>query len=164
MTITLRTPQSTDYLAIASWFDNTTDVRRWAGPTMPYPFAASELEALLQKPELALESFCLVDDTGTLCGFGQFWRPLAAAGMPAVIDNSVHLGRIVIAPGQRGRGYGRLLMELLIAKAIEVTAASALTLRVYRSNLVAATLYSQLGFVALDQLSNDELLFMALIR
>ncbi len=55
-------------------------------------------------------------------------------------------------------------MEQLIAKAIEATAASAITLRVYRSNLAAATLYSQLGFVAVDQLSNDELLFMVLRR
>ncbi len=172
---TLTAPTASDYHELASWIADAEQARRWAGPNLPYPFTADALEALLELPGINVSSFCLVDARG-MCGFGQFWQPpassalsstaasTAAASVSAAIENSVHLGRIIISPHQRGRGLGRALMEQLIAKAIEVTAASAITLRVYRSNLAAATLYSQLGFVAVDALSNEELLFMVLRR
>ncbi|MCH4295039.1 GNAT family N-acetyltransferase [Shewanella sp. 3B26] len=161
---TLTAPTASDYLELASWIADAEQARRWAGPNLPYPFTADSLEALLALPGINVSSFCLVDARG-MCGFGQFWQPLpAAVSASAAIENSVHLGRIIISPHQRGRGLGRALIEQLITKAIEVTAASAITLRVYRSNLAAATLYSQLGFVAVDALSNEELLFMVLRR
>jgi ribosomal-protein-alanine N-acetyltransferase len=162
---TLTAPTASDYLELASWIADAGQARRWAGPNLPYPFTADALEALLALPGINVSSFSLVDAQGCLCGFGQFWQPLpAAVSASAAIENSVHLGRIIISPHQRGRGLGRALMEQLITKAIEATAASAITLRVYRSNVAAATLYRQFGFVAVDALSNEELLFMVLRR
>lgn len=161
---TLTAPTASDYHELASWIADAEQARRWAGPNLPYPFTADALEALLELPGINVSSFCLVDARG-MCGFGQFWQPLpAAVSASAAIENSVHLGRIIISPHQRGRGLGRALMEQLITKAIEVTGASAITLRVYRSNVAAATLYRQFGFVAVDALSNEELLFMVLRR
>jgi ribosomal protein S18 acetylase RimI-like enzyme len=42
-------------------------------------------------------------------GFGQYW--LTAPG-------TAHLGRIIVSPQARGRGLGRVLMQLLCAEAL----------------------------------------------
>jgi ribosomal protein S18 acetylase RimI-like enzyme len=61
----------------------------------------------------------------------------------------------------RGNGAGRLLCEKLIAKAREATGVSTVTLRVYRDNHAARSLYSSLGFFVIESESTDDLLFMS---
>ncbi len=84
-------------------------------------------------------------------GFGQYW--LTAPG-------AAHLGRIIVSPQARGRGLGRVLMQLLGAEALRSPGVQRLTLRVYRDNLAAVALYRDLGFQPVDDASTLELLFM----
>ncbi|MGM0823930.1 MAG: GNAT family N-acetyltransferase [Pseudomonadota bacterium] len=97
-------------------------------------------------------SHCLADIDNRCVGFGQFWPGKQGA---------VHIGRIIISPEARGSGAGRLLCEKLVAKARESTGASTVTLRVYRDNHAARSLYSSLGFVVIESESIDDLLFMS---
>ncbi|QNI02059.1 GNAT family N-acetyltransferase [Halomonas sp. SH5A2] len=117
---------------------------------MPFPFAATDLPEVL-----AVEggsSYCLSDSDNRCIGFGQFWPGKQGA---------VHIGRIVISPEARGSGAGRLLCEKLIAQARQSTGASTVTLRVYRDNPAARSLYSSLGFFIVESESIDDLLFMS---
>ena len=149
MTCRLHPPRLIDYETIASWITDAAACVRWAGPRVPFPFAASELPRLLTID--GIESHCLVDGTSDICGFGQFW--IASPG-------AVHLGRIIVSPTKRGKGYGRTLCQQLIEKAVHKTGASEITLRVYRDNSVALSLYVDLGFLVDDSKSTDEVLFM----
>ena len=149
MNATLRTPEPVDYEAIASWIPDAESCVRWAGPRVPYPFPAAELQSLLAVA--GGESYCLAEAAATPLGFGQHWVPTPAA---------VHLGRVIVSPSARGKGLGRLLCELLIAQAVRVTGAATITLCVHRNNAIALSLYSSLGFAAVEPESTEEVLFM----
>lgn len=149
----LRAATASDYAAIAGWIPDAQAGLRWAGPRLPFPFAATDLPALLAVPGGGEASYCLSDDAGAACGFGQHWVQQPGA---------VHLGRIIVAPQARGRGLGRLLCQQLIGAARHSTGAATVTLRAYRDNSSAVKLYSTLGFVELAAQSTDDVLFMRL--
>ena len=143
----LRPPADADYLRLATWIPDADACDRWAGPRMPFPFAAENLEALLaEKGRCAL---ALGDAAGGLWGFAQRWQDAPPAW---------HLGRLIVAPEARGRGYGRRLCELLIAEADGTR--HALTLRVRRDNALAHRLYLDLGFRPSEPESTPMALFM----
>jgi ribosomal-protein-alanine N-acetyltransferase len=142
-------PSAADYDAVASWIPDASACRRWAGPTIPFPFAASELAALLAVPGGA--SYCLAVGDHAALGFGQYWpRP---AG-------SVHLLRIIVAPDARGNGLGRVLCSQLLEQALAATSAGSITLNVYRDNPAALALYESLGFAVVIEKSSGDALFM----
>jgi ribosomal protein S18 acetylase RimI-like enzyme len=149
MSATLRIVEPADYEVIASWVPDAESCLRWAGPRVVFLFTAADLPGLLAVS--AGRSYCLTERTAIPLGFGQHWvlRP-----------GAVHLGRIIIAPAVRGRGFGRLLCQLLLAQAIEATGAAEVTLRVDRNNTVALSLYSRLGFSAVEAESSQRALFM----
>lgn len=66
----------------------------------------------------------------------------------------------MIAPQARGQGWGKVLLQQLIAQALAATGANSVTLRVYRDNTAAFTLYAGLGFQPEETQSGDEVLFM----
>lgn len=149
MCTALRIPESTDYLAIATWIPDVQSCVRWAGPRVPFPFSAAELPSLLAVDGGA--SYCLAEEAAGPLGFGQHWELLAGA---------VHLGRIIVSPAARGQGLGRRLCQLLVAQAVHATGATAVTLRVYRNNTAAFSLYSSLGFIPVEPASTEDVLFM----
>ncbi len=149
MSVTLRIAEPADYEVIASWIPDPQSCLRWAGPRVPFPFTPAELPRLLAMADG--RSYCLAERVANPVGFGQYWMLRPAA---------VHLGRIIVAPAARGRGFGRLLCQLLVARAIEATGATEVTLRVFRDNTTALSLYSSLGFSAIEAESSQEVLFM----
>jgi len=56
----------------------------------------------------------------------------------------LHLARLIVAPDKRGRGWGRQLAELLIARALDASP-SCLSLNVAADNETALRLYRVLG-------------------
>lgn len=147
--MTLRPACISDYAVIASWITNADACARWAGPQLPYPFDTNALPALLAKPESI--SLALMDEFGAVIGFAQYWRR---------DDRRVHIGRIIVSPMSRGKGWGRVLCEKLIVSALTGTGLPIVSLRVYRNNLAAQTLYRQLGFIDVPGDSNAEVLAM----
>ncbi len=150
MKAALRPPDQADYDAIATWIKDADSCARWAGPLVPFPFPAGKLPELLSVTDGS--SYCLSNSDGSCIGFGQFW---------VVKQGAVHLGRIIISPDVRGTGAGRLLCEKLMTKAVKATGATTVTLRVYRDNTAALSLYSSLGFSVVESESTGDLLFMS---
>jgi len=72
---------------------------------------------------------------GVVMAYGGMW----------VLFDEAHITNVAVAPGYRGRGFGRLLMERMISTAI-LHRASRMTLEVRISNEVARNLYSSMGF------------------
>jgi len=133
---------------MVSWIPDAAASIRWGGPLMTFP-----LSAVLLPDMLAVEggqSFMLADGDVPQA-FGQFW---------VTTPGSVHLGRILVAPSARGRGIGTALCRQLMARGVEETGASCVTLRVYPDNAAAIALYAGLGFEPDRAQSTHELLFM----
>ena len=143
----LRPASPADFLRVATWIPDADACDLWAGPRLPYPFAAPDLEQLLA--EEGRHALALSDPAGTPWGFAQRWQETPPAW---------HLGRLIIAPEARGHGYGRRLVELLIAETGE--AHHALTLRLRRDNRRAHALYQSLGFRPSEAESTPMALFM----
>ena len=97
------------------------------------------------------QSFCLAESSANLLGFGQYLMRKPGA---------VHLARIIISPAVRGKGFGTLLCQLLMARAIQATGANEVTLAVFRDNVVALSLYSSLGFSAVEAECSEKVLSM----
>jgi ribosomal-protein-alanine N-acetyltransferase len=149
MTVRLRETRQSDYDVIASWIPDADACLRWAGPRVGFPFSVEELTQILTAAGSA--GVCLEADDEDPCGFGQYWSR---------DDETVHLGRLIVAPACRGKGLGRELCVRLIRRVVDVTGARAITLRVYRDNMTAVTLYQSLGFVAVDTESTSSAVLM----
>lgn len=150
MDYVLQPVQPSQFAVVAGWLDSPEATLRWAGPGVPFPLPAEAFAAALALP--SRPGWTLQDADGTCLGFGQYWR---------TTPGSMHLGRIIVSPQARGRGLGRELMTALCAEALRSSAAVQLTLKVYRDNQAAVALYRDLGFVASEDASTPELLFMA---
>ena len=96
----------------------------------------------------------MADADGQLVGFGQIWINSAGA---------FNLVRILVAPPLRGRSIGKQLCNLLLDHAKNTLGASVVKLRVYKSNLPALAVYRALGFEAIENESNQDVLAMRLI-
>lgn len=149
MSPAIRTPEPADYEVIASWVPDAESCLRWAGPRVKFPFTAVELPRLLGMA--GGQSYCLAEGSASPLGFGQHW---------VLKPGAVHLGRIIVSPTARGQGLGRLLCQLLVAQAIAATGATEVTLRVFRNNTTALSLYWSLGFSAVAAESSEDVLFM----
>jgi len=79
---------------IMTWFPDEHSCRIWGGPAFRFPF---RLETFLTDSKLAdLPSYVLIREPAELCAFGQFYLRAGRC----------HLGRLAVAPTQRGRGLG----------------------------------------------------------
>jgi ribosomal protein S18 acetylase RimI-like enzyme len=151
MNVTLRLPEPADYEVITSWVPDAQSCLWWAGPRVRFPFTAAELPSLLILPGKQGQSFCLAEGSANPLGFGQYW---------IIKRGAVHLARIIISPAVRGQGFGRLLCQLLITRAIQATGALEVTLAVFRDNVAALSLYSSLGFSAVKAEGSENVLIM----
>lgn len=151
MTATLSAPIPSDYEALVAWVPTADACARWAGPQLRYPFTATELPELLEVPG---KSFSLVEGVNRPLAFGQY---------RTASPDTVHLCRIIVSPDWRGHGYGKQLCEQLIRQAVADTGASMVTLRVYRDNAVAQSLYHKLGFKPVELRSDVDVIGMRLI-
>jgi ribosomal-protein-alanine N-acetyltransferase len=151
MQLSLRPPCPADYITLAMWVPDAPSCLRWAGPKVPFPFEAAQLAELLYVDQSV--SYCLAISDDVPVAFAQHW---------VLTPGAVHLGRILVNPGRRGQGLGRVLCTQLIAAALAHTQASCVTLRVYTDNLGARQLYQSLGFVREAEQSSQGVDFMRL--
>lgn len=151
MTLTLRSPRIVDFETVASWISDARACSRWAGPQLRFPFSAAELTKLINAT--ATNSFCLSPENGDLVGFAQYFDKG---------NGVVRLSRVIVSPSHRGRGFGKLLCELLMQEALKCIKVESFSLGVYRDNPAAIATYSKLGFSPVEEDSTAERLSMKL--
>jgi ribosomal-protein-alanine N-acetyltransferase len=97
----------------------------------PFPWTAGIFHDCLRA------GYCchVVERDGVLVGYG-----VMSAGA-----REAHILNVCVSPEERGRGYGRMLMERMIEQARRLQA-EMMFLEVRPSNQVALHLYAQLGF------------------
>ena len=138
MTLTLRKAADADYPTIISWVPDLATAQLWGGPMMVYPLTVDELKSII-KPE-EVDTFVMVDEADTVVGTAQFYF---------MEPSRFHLARIMVKPDERGKGYGRKLVNLLIAQTWDVPN-KYFTLNVNFGNDRARALYESLGFAIAD--------------
>jgi len=123
---------------LRAWFDSEEAVTNWGGPDFRFPFSRESFRQDCRWPEL--NSYALLDESNTIVGFGQFYPS----------NNYVRIARIGVNPDSRQRGYGRLLMLMLMTEGRRVLGLSDCCLFVMKDNVAASALYHSLGFEIAD--------------
>jgi ribosomal protein S18 acetylase RimI-like enzyme len=119
---------------IVSWARSPGELEHWVGSVTfpPQPDLVAEWH---RDPDVHPYLFVVGDE---LAGYGEVWHDRE--------ESEAELARIIVAPARRGRGLGRVLVELLAAEA-KSAGFSAVWLRVVPTNTPAVACYRAAGFV-----------------
>lgn len=123
---------------LMSWIGDRQQCQLWGGPTFRYPFTAQTFAEDSRWRELP--SFVLTGADKHPLAFGQYYNRL----------DRCHLGRLIVAPDQRGRGRGRTLVTQLARRGCAELGVSVCSLFVLKDNASARSLYRKLGFRFVD--------------
>lgn len=132
----LRRATPADAAVALSWTPAADDLRRWSGPDTRWPATPESFWADINNADATSFAYDLAG--AGLAGFGQVRFREARFG---------HLARVIVAPGQRGRGLGRQLCVALMHEAVRLHPIEAFSLYVFPDNTNAAALYRSLGYV-----------------
>lgn len=125
---------------VASWAPSRQEARAWCASEQA-PVPAFVVEGWSTQEDV--DAFVLVDAQGTPVAYGETWFD---AG-----ENEVELARLIVDPGHRGRGIGRLLARRLVDHAREAHPGLGLiALRLLPGNGAALRAYAGAGFVRVD--------------
>ncbi len=139
-TLTLRPLEPRDCEPLLTWIDSEDAMYQWSGNrAFTWPL---DLGQLLRDLAAAAETeltFAAVDAGGELAGHIR---------LDVNRRHRIgHIGRVAIAPGQRGRGLGIALMRELSRHAFDDLGLNRLQLGVYTFNIAAIAAYRAAGFV-----------------
>ncbi|MEV8585551.1 GNAT family N-acetyltransferase [Streptomyces sp. NPDC051180] len=122
---------------VAGWPASADEVVLWCGrKEFPVP---PETVADWQRDD-DVRAHVLVEQGGVV-GYGELWLDAE--------EDEVELARIIVAPGDRGRGLGRVLVRELLARALG-TGYADVFLRVHPDNAPALGCYLGAGFTPVD--------------
>lgn len=135
-----RPATTNDMALLASWIRSPRDSGFWAGPDFPFPVSVATLVEKLQVRSTT--SVCLVEES--VVAFGQ----LADKG-----NGRAHLGKIIVAPTARKKGYGQRLVRELLRIAAD-GGFWIVGLNVQIDNEAAIRMYTRLGFAFAERPSH----------
>jgi ribosomal protein S18 acetylase RimI-like enzyme len=135
----LRTFRPVDDLELIRWVPDAATLRLFAGQTLTWPLDPPQLEALRGDARVLAWTAWAPEAGGA---------PEVAVGHAELVRTDpqrIVLARVIVAPEHRGRGFGRQLVEAVLAEASR-RGASRVALNVLRDNVAAMRLYRAVGF------------------
>ncbi|NJO82316.1 MAG: GNAT family N-acetyltransferase [Blastochloris sp.] len=123
-----------DMAALISWPQSLTEVQWWAGPQTPWPLTPVMIQRWHTDPDARPY---VLHRGEALLGYGELWVDAE--------EQEVELARVIVAPTQRGKGFGVALVGQLLAEAGR-TAYPRTFVRVVPENRVAIACYLRAGF------------------
>jgi RimJ/RimL family protein N-acetyltransferase len=140
--LTLRPFDRSDFDRLISWIESPELLMQWAGPIFTYP---------LDPPQLDRYRLLASGDPPTR----YIYTALAGDAPVGHIElsqidrrhSSATLARVLIAPGQRGRGLGRQMVTQALAIGFDTLGLHRIDLNVFDFNHAAVACYRQAGFV-----------------
>ncbi|MGN9815587.1 GNAT family N-acetyltransferase [Streptomyces sp. SD11] len=125
---------------VAGWPVTAEEALMWCG-LREFPVPEGTVSAWQREPDVT--AYALVENELPLA-YGELWLDAE--------EDEVELARIIVAPGVRGRGLGRLLVRGLLAEA-RLTGLAEVCMRVHPENTAALRCYRGAGFEPVDAAS-----------
>lgn len=122
---------------VATWVRSRADATVAGGPQFPFPLTGADLLAIDADP--AWQVFTLADAAGQVVATASLFEKEGR--------RLLRVGRVMVDPARRGQGWGRRVMEELLALTDADPAVHATELGVFTHNQVARELYQRLGYV-----------------
>ncbi|MDQ1556470.1 MAG: hypothetical protein QOI02_1472 [Actinomycetota bacterium] len=147
----LRPFGTADYAEVTSWFADAGELRFFAGRRLHWPLDDAQWDLLRQDPALTAWSAVIGDDDAPV-GHGELVEESSTV---------VRFARIAVHPYIRGRGFGHMLVQRMIDKAVG-GGYQTVTLFVHPDNTLAIRGYRGLGFVPVSAPVADHRMRMTL--
>jgi RimJ/RimL family protein N-acetyltransferase len=124
---------------LASWIGSEDALYQWSGPAdFSWPLDAGQLRRDLSARRRGALLLAAVDSTGAMAGHVK---------LQVVSRHRLGLiGRVLIAPGEQGHGYGGALMREVVRHGFDDLGLHRLQLTVYAFNTPAIAVYRRAGF------------------
>lgn len=123
-----------DYATLISWIDDAKLNYLWGGPRFTFPLDHAQLEQHCAQAEVISFMF---DIAGKPAGYVELVRKS---------KSHLRICRVFVSPAFRGQGMAKIMLNQLMALAINQYGASQLSLAVFERNKVAKNCYETLGF------------------
>ncbi|SEG87392.1 Protein N-acetyltransferase, RimJ/RimL family [Actinacidiphila yanglinensis] len=139
--VELREFEPADGRLLATWVDGPVELWRWSGKNFSWPLDEQQLAAYAAESATPLRrSWMAVDPRdGRAVGHASVRVDAAAAGG--------RLGRVLVAPEARGKGFGAAMVAGVLTRAFGELGLERVELGVWDDNAAAVRLYEGLGFV-----------------
>ena len=126
-----------DFERLISWIENEENLVQFSGPIFKFPLTKEQLKEYLYTENII--SFKVINlDTNEIIGHSEIYKSE---------KNEVKLCRILIGEeNQRGKGFGKKIINELVKYSFEKLNAEKVELNVYTSNTAAIALYRKAGF------------------
>lgn len=136
----IRPYRERDIACLKEWITSARVHDMWCAGRLPYAFGEEIFREKLKEEEAEFDrsAFTAVGDDGEPLGFFQISY--------CSRDNSAFMSRIIVKEKERGRGYGRQMMELALCYAFTIWHVDAVRLSVFENNAPARALYAKEGF------------------
>lgn len=117
------------------WFTSESELSEWSGPNFRFPFNLKTFKEDLKLD--SINSYFLIDKNTSVVAFGQYYQRLGKC----------HLGRLVVNPEYRGKGYAAILISELIEVGLKELNVKDSSLFVLKDNKSAIIAYEKQGFI-----------------
>lgn len=104
-------------------------------PKATHPLTPDQLQRAI---DARFDSTVVLAD-GEVCGFANFYV--------REVGGTCAIGNVVVAPGARGKGVGKYLIETMATTALRKHAAREVRISCFNGNVAGLLLYAKLGFV-----------------
>lgn len=130
-----------DYETLEKWIENERTHALWSADLISYPIRREDFHAFLDKNARVWSAGAYIaeNEDGEAVGFLCY-----------DVDSETLMGfltLVIVAPDQRGRGYGKEMMKLALSQAFEEEKAEKMRLNVFSANEAARCCYEALGFL-----------------
>ena len=123
---------------ILSWIKDKTAFRKWSADRYP-AFPPKPEDMVAQYAADNIFPFTTIDDEGKIVGHIMLRYPDPSKTV-------IRLGFVIVDDNLRGQGYGKLMLQLAIQKAIHEFDAKKISLGVFDNNPSAFHCYESVGF------------------
>lgn len=131
---------SKDFDTISRWVLDERINAMWSANLIHYPMEQVNFDSVMNenKEKYFDSSFVATTNDGELLGFFCY----------SINENTNEgmLKFILVAPQQRGKGYGKEMIQLALKYAFEITKVDAVHLNVFLENIFARKCYEKIGF------------------
>lgn len=136
----LRPYRAADFHYIQKWIGDERTHALWCANRLPWPVTLEVFEGMLEDSEREWGGcgYTLTEDSGLPVGFLVY--------SINDVENSGFASYIVVDSSLRGKGYGTLMLKLLLEYAFSITNVDLLRLNVFNVNERAKRCYEKAGF------------------
>jgi RimJ/RimL family protein N-acetyltransferase len=127
-----------EFNTLNNWIDSRETIELFAGYDWKYPLTTSEFEFYKKNNPTKFHFFFRTKDSDSNMGFAE----IITQG-----ENTPRIGRLILDPNLRGKGYGSIFIKELIQEAKQICSSNKVYLYVFEDNTRALKTYLNLGFI-----------------